>query len=161
MTTTATIQLDLPNDWIITTAAVANVKKSSRTSDDGKGTEVSVDSGFDVSIGETDGERRLFKRHICPVCPANVKLGKNGSGSKPCCPARTLTKTVTKTSKIVATLWAISCAPGYGDSPCYRCPAGSISQGGQNVKCTRCANGITNHDQTACRSVCTPLRTQW
>lgn len=45
----------------------------------------------------------LFPRHICPICPTGVALGKNNngaSGSQVCCPAR---KTVTSTKTRFAT----------------------------------------------------------
>lgn len=49
---------------------------------------------------------RQAGRHLCPVCPKGVALGKtNGGSNKYCCPARkTVYKTVKKTStKIKAT----------------------------------------------------------
>lgn len=58
---------------------------------------------IDEELVETPVAHDLFKRHLCPPCPAQVKLvksvGKNNNGAVPhgCCPPR---KTVVKTRKV-------------------------------------------------------------
>lgn len=104
-------------------------------------------------------------RHNCPVCPASVKLliaGKNNN-VKPrgCCPKRkTVTKSrvVTKTTTVMST--ATYCPVGFGGPTCTQCALGSISTGGVNAVCTKCPTGLTNMDQSACLSTCTPIRSR-
>ncbi|KAI9006297.1 hypothetical protein DFJ74DRAFT_740913 [Hyaloraphidium curvatum] len=98
-------------------------------------------------------------RHLCPPCPAGVRLRTSGSNAMPCCPARpTTTRTRTRTRTVTAT--RTYCPPGFGGPGCPRCPAGSISAGGIGATCARCPSGLTNADRTACVAQCRPSRTR-
>lgn len=65
------------------------------------------DDSPDISIAETI-ESNLFKRHLCPRCPAGAKLVPAGrNGAQACCPNRkTITRTVKRTHTATKTVVA-------------------------------------------------------